>query len=674
MIEPRKHPYLLASVAAIILAVVVWLLVPKEYAAQIKIADEYKETDLAVGLNNISAKMREMMGTANQGINDIEVYCKVLKTNDFAKEIAHIKLPYHKKTYGQYLAKVDTVEAVKRNVEYNVSTKKQTLTVQFVDKDPLVAALMLDSVVSHLQNFVTNKRRDVFIAQLANADRERKTAAERYRIAQHKYALYADSHNEEISEEGRLHKTMLERNVTESFKSYVSASEQYFRYQALIKRVYASFAVIKANEVPLRTINHLSGYVITFVFIALVSVKCFFLVRTFRKEKRTLDYGNVFSPWFLSIAVWLVLGAAIVLFGSKMDAVPNIFYKCISIWLAVFLISSFLTYNLLPAKTGINEREININHFLFNFFFILSVVLTPLYAYQIYKLVTMFDAQDLVANIRLLAIEGEDRGILNYTMVINQSLLLVALWGYPKIPLWKVVCTIICCFIFAVANMEKLTFFLIFIAIVYVLFERKLIKFRTIAIFSFVLFFIFYVFTISRTSDSETMSDSMSIIDFLGIYFTSPPIAFGHLRPTISQYLCPESLWTVYSYIGKFINGVTVEHDAFSEFVFVPVPTNVYTIMKPFYQDGGGLCVAFFALLYGIGSGLVYRYSINGQSFSKCLYTYLVFVLALQFFDEIIFASIPLFIQRMALIALMCCTCIRFTSKKGMLTHRSVDL
>ena len=169
------------------------------------------------------------------------------------------------------------------------------------------------------------------------------------------------------------------------------------------------------------------------------------------------------------------------------------------------------------------------------------------------------------------------------------------------------------------------------------------------------LFFIFYVFTISRTSDSETMSDSMSIIDFLGIYFTSPPIAFGHLRPTISQYLCPESLWTVYSYIGKFFNGVTVEHDAFSEFVFVPVPTNVYTIMKPFYQDGGGLCVAFFALLYGIGSGLVYRYSI-------------------KFFDEIIFASIPLFIQRMALIALMCCTCIRFTSKKGMLTHRSVDL
>lgn len=160
-------------------------------------------------------------------------------------------------------------------------------------------------------------------------------------------------------------------------------------------------------------------------------------------------------------------------------------------------------------------------------------------------------------------------------------------------------------FYFCCGKYGKLTFFLIFITVVYVLFERKLIKVRTIAIFCFVLFFIFYVFTVSRTSSDASPSDSMSIIDFLGIYFTSPPIAFGHLRPTISQYLCPNSLWTIYSYMGRFINGVTVEHDAFSEFVFVPVPTNVYTIMKPFYQDGGVFGVAFFALLYGIGTGLV---------------------------------------------------------------------
>lgn len=113
MIEPRKHPYLIASVAAIIFAVVVWFIVPKEYAAQIKIADEYKETDLAVGLNDIGAKMREMMGTANQGINDIEVYCKVLKTDGFIREIANIRVPDINKSYGEYLSVKDTINEIK---------------------------------------------------------------------------------------------------------------------------------------------------------------------------------------------------------------------------------------------------------------------------------------------------------------------------------------------------------------------------------------------------------------------------------------------------------------------------------------------------------------------------------------------------------------------------------
>ncbi len=665
MIEPRKHPYLIASIAAIILAVVVWLVVPKEYAAQIKIADEYKETDLAVGLNDISAKMREMMGTANQGINDIEVYCKVLKTNDFAKEISQIKLPCHKTTYGQYLANVDTVEAVKKNIEYNISAKKQTLTIQFVDKDPLVATLMLDSVVGRLQNFVTKKRREVFKARLENADKERKTAEERYRVAQHKYALYSDTHNEEVTEEGLLYKNLLERNVTETFNSYVSASEQYFRYKALIKRVYASFAVIKANEVHSRLVNHLIGYVISFVFLALISVKCFFLARTFWVERKPLDFGNVFSPWFLTLSVWMVLGVAIVVFGDMMDPISDVFYRCIVVWLIVFVVSSFLTYNLLPAKSVIRENGIEANSLLFDLFFVLAMVMTPLYVYQIYKIVTMFDTKDLMENIRILAVEGEGQGFLNYTMVINQSLLLVALWRYPKIPLWKLVCTILCCIIFSIANMEKLTFFLVFVVVVYVLFERKIIKVRTIAISVLALFLIFYIFTVARSGEDASKNDGMSIMEFLGIYLISPPIAFGHLRPIISQDFCPESLWTIYPYIEKFIDGEAVGHDAFGEFVYVPLPTNVYTVMRPFYQDGGVIGVAFFALLYGVGSGWVYRYARNGQPFSICLYSFIVFVLALQFFDELIFAAIPLFLQRMVLIALMCCTYVKFIFKKA---------
>ena len=670
MMKSRKCTYLIASITALILAVLVWLIEPNEYEAQIKISDEYTETDLAVGLNNISAKLRETMGLANQGVNDMEVYCKVLKTDDFAAEISQIKLPQSGETYGQYLARKDVVEEVKRNIEYNLSTKEGTLVIRFVDKNPCVATIMLDSVVAHLQKFVTNSRRKVFKAWLINANREKERTAAKYHLVQRKYSIYADSHDGELTEEGKLRKIALERDRSEAFRFYVDAAEQCYRYQALMEKNNASFAVIKANEVYLRTANHLLGYVVVFVFFALISVKCFFLIKAFRIENKAFDLGNVFSPWFLTLSVWFVLGIALLLLGDKMDPVPDIFYKCIFVWIIVLALSSFLTYNLLPAKSLQNGDGINVNVFLFNLFFILAMVMTPLYVYQIYKLVTMFDTKDIIENIRILAVEGEGHGILNYTMVVNQSLLLVSLWCYPKIPLWKLICTILCCVIFAVANMEKLTFFLVFVVIVYVLFEKKIIKARTIAIFVLALFFVFYLFTISRSGDDA--SESLSVMDFLGIYLISPPIAFGHLRPIISQDLCPESLWTIYSYIGNFINSTVVEHDAFGEFVYVPVPTNVYTIMRPFYQDGGVIGVAFFALLYGIGSGVVYRYARNGQPFSICLYTYIVFVLALQFFDELIFAAIPLFLQRMILIALMCST-VKITFRKGdLLTSKQI--
>ena len=61
----RRHPYILATLIATLLAIVVWLFVPKEYTAVTKLSDEYKETELAVGFNSVKAHLKNMMGGAN---------------------------------------------------------------------------------------------------------------------------------------------------------------------------------------------------------------------------------------------------------------------------------------------------------------------------------------------------------------------------------------------------------------------------------------------------------------------------------------------------------------------------------------------------------------------------------------------------------------------------------
>ena len=40
---------------ATLIAILVWIVVPKDYTAFTKLSDEYKETELAIGLNAIQA-------------------------------------------------------------------------------------------------------------------------------------------------------------------------------------------------------------------------------------------------------------------------------------------------------------------------------------------------------------------------------------------------------------------------------------------------------------------------------------------------------------------------------------------------------------------------------------------------------------------------------------------
>ena len=59
----NRHPYITATLVAALLAIVVWLCMPKEYTAVTKLSDEYEEMDLAIGINDIKAHIKSIMGS-----------------------------------------------------------------------------------------------------------------------------------------------------------------------------------------------------------------------------------------------------------------------------------------------------------------------------------------------------------------------------------------------------------------------------------------------------------------------------------------------------------------------------------------------------------------------------------------------------------------------------------
>src|SRR3712207_4130152 len=197
------------------------------------------------------------------------------------------------------------------------------------------------------------------------------------------------------------------------------------------------------------------------------------LIITFRVFK----IGDYFSPWFISAAVWFTIILLFQFEGHLLYPIKNQFYNCFFIWMPLFFISSIVTYYVFPSNNDEESRcikEKSINMSLFNILYFISMVLTPLYVYQILKVVTMFDTEEFFYNLRVLAVYGDEGyGFLQYSYVLNQTLFIIGMWKYPKIPAWQLTTILIACLMGQFAIMEKSGIFLIAIATLFILYTKR---------------------------------------------------------------------------------------------------------------------------------------------------------------------------------------------------------
>lgn len=358
--------------------------------------------------------------------------------------------------------------------------------------------------------------------------------------------------------------------------------------------------------------------------------------------------GDNFSPWMLTTAVWFAILFLFQIENKYLDPLSDQFYYSLLLWLPIFIGSSLITFYAFPCvKNEENAilRILDMNKDVFTFLFVFSAVTTPLLLYQIMKIATQFDTTDLLYNIRILSVYGdEDYGFLNYSSVVNKALLVIALWRFPKIPIWQLIVIYIVNLLSCFAIMEKGGIFLMVSTTLFVLFEKKNIKTRSIFITGgFVLFF-FFLMNIARSEQSANSGNETSFMDFFAMYILSPAVAFGRTTIDLTGQLGAHTFETVYLFLKRFGFDVKV-YEKLQEFVWVPIPTNVYTIFQPFFQDFGYHGIAFFAFVYGTFSGWIYRLFRNGSGIGRCVYAYIVYALLLQFFQENIFLSIVAFIQ-----------------------------
>ncbi|MBQ5838878.1 MAG: oligosaccharide repeat unit polymerase, partial [Bacteroidaceae bacterium] len=298
----------------------------------------------------------------------------------------------------------------------------------------------------------------------------------------------------------------------------------------------------------------------------------------------------------------------------------------------------------------------NVNIKWFYFFLAVTLVFTPLCIKRIMDTVSMFAGENMMYNIRMLVVEGETGwGVLSYSFVINKALLICALWARKKVGIIPTIIVLMLMFMSAFALMDKGSLLFIFLTIGYVLYEKEIISLRSIFLTGGALLGIFFLLTLLRNftdGQGEIQSDELTFVDFFAMYVLSAPVAYGYMPPDIGLQFGSRSLTLLYLILGKLSGNFHVE-SLVQEFMEVPIPTNLYTIMQPFYLDFGQWGVFIFALLYGVASGWCYAIYKSGNSWGCAAYTFMLYNLVTQYGSEHILLSPIITIQLLVILYLL---------------------
>lgn len=648
-----KYRYLLTIIVSIIVGTMIWLCIPIRYSAQTTLADEYKEMDLLVGINELKIYQRGVQEVYHSGINSISVYGKALETTDYARAMGNIILPKGH-TYADYIGAKDTIEDILDHIHYAAKEKNNTLKIEYWDTDPMVAYTMLNATIDYLNDLLTKKRQEQHTISINNESKKVAQLQTELIYATKCLNTYADTHLRINKPSIKDSLSILQRNVIIARERLRNAHVDLERAKLLLSKDSHHFHILKPNTVPTENATSIWGYILSSIILGVIIIRSIELFNKRRKEEHfRWRIHNIFSPWNITVLHWLLIILLILWGGDLLYPLTERFWISISIWVPTLAISSFITFHLTYRHTEFSLSSSlkkstftpNINIKWFYILLVISLIFTPICIKIAMDIVSQFSGENMMNNIRILVTEGEiNWGYFAYCFVINQALFICAYWARKKLGIHMMVITTILMLMNAFALMNKSSLLFIFVIIAFVLYEKQIISLKSIFLTGGGLIALFFLLTLLRNftdGDGEINSDDLSFIDFFAMYVLSPPVAYSYMPPDIGMKFGSRSLTLFYLVMGK-LNGNFHVESIIQEFMEVPIPTNLYTIMQPFYLDFGQWGVFVFALLYGIASGWCYTLYKNGNSWGCVVYTYLIVNLISQYGSErILLSPIP---------------------------------
>ena len=165
------------------------------------------------------------------------------------------------------------IESLKKKILASVDKKTSMTTVSVTLQNPKVAAVVADSVVRKLQEYIIDYRTSKAKEDCLYLERLFKERQQEYYDAQKKYADYLDSHDNIILQSVRTEQERLQNDMSLAYQVYSQVANQLQVARAKVQEEKPVFAVVEPAVIPL----YPSGtsrkiYVLAFIFLSVCFV------------------------------------------------------------------------------------------------------------------------------------------------------------------------------------------------------------------------------------------------------------------------------------------------------------------------------------------------------------------------------------------------------------------
>ena len=194
------------------------------------------------------------------------------------------------------------IESLKRKIAASVDKKTSMTTVSVTLHNPKVAAVVADSVVKKLQEYIIDYRTSKSKEDCLYLEKLFKERQQEYYEAQRKYADYMDSHDNIILQSVRTEQERLQNDMSLAYQVYSQVAGQLQVARAKVQEEKPVFAVVEPAVVPLKT----SGtsrkvYVLAFIFLSVCIVISWNLFgeRPSEQVQRSMCLKSIFNViWY----------------------------------------------------------------------------------------------------------------------------------------------------------------------------------------------------------------------------------------------------------------------------------------------------------------------------------------------------------------------------------------